>query len=167
MKHSMSASLTYNNGQQGSELTLGEAKLPMGTYKVRLLILDAPFPGKNKIYETSIDFEVGEERVQAKEKEIRLGYRSAKNNYFFLLSKKLRVTDVNLIPSTAHDDISIEKLLASKSFIRVFGTSKRCFDFSDQGGQVDKLLVNKVLSRRRLFLCRIFRVFKRSKVLHL
>jgi hypothetical protein len=166
-KHHHLSNLVYDNGHQGSEITLGKAKLKTGEYKARLLFMGAPFRGRNKVYETTMDFRVVDGNAAAQREKILLGPQSAKPNYWMILNRKYRLTDIDLTPQPTKADESIERLLAVSLFLKMIKKSKRAFDISEVHGQIDRAFIEKSLTKRHLFNVRVRRLLKKYKSLHL
>lgn len=167
------STITFENGHQGAEITLGKVKLKPGSYKIRLLFNGGFFSKIQPVHETLMTCTVGSGPMGPQHEKILLGDRSQKEGYWFKLDKKTRrVIDINVSHLPTRGEESIERLLVFKPFQRNLRTSKRAFEITDGDGQIDKTVLKKALSRRNVWKNRVRRIFtnipsKREDILHL
>lgn len=161
------STITFENGHQGSEITLGKVKLKPGSYRVRLLFNGGFFSNIQPVHETLMEFTVGAGTTGPRYEKLLLGDRSQKDGYWFKLDKKnRRVQDINVSHHAAHGDESIERLLVFKPFQRNLRTAKRAFEITDVDGQIDKDVLKKALSRRNVWKARLLRIITKLPAKH-
>lgn len=156
-----SASIINNiSGHRRSTITLAQdIALKPGKYSVRLLILQAPFPGSYQVSETHQNIDITSSGIECKPTRIDLNHTS---NYNFKLDESDKILDLQYEDKDT-PPLSIRYLFSSKNFEKCLRSGKFLYYIFDNSGTISKADIDRFYSWSNVRKQRFKRFFHRYK----